>query len=224
MKTVLKIGLDALPNAELARFTALFPVAETRTQVAWVRVKAADADVVVCHRQPWRGSRAVSLCIDPLPLPAHEAGTGLVPLERRFRVLTLMAALDRAALRALETRGRQPPGSSRPRGLRHWVVQGTDRLRARCVRVKAAIGRRAVSRDWMASGGSLSFNEIDDLLSELREHGSWRTRQDDPLIWQPGKPAAAASLRRPGWLSRLRRWLKRQRAAGDACEPDPQRG
>src|SRR5690606_14540248 len=159
MKTVLKIGLDALPNAELARFTALFPVAETRTRVAWVRVRAAEADVVVCHGQPWRGSGAVSLCLDPCWL--RGADTDLVPLEPRFRVLTLMAALDRAADRVLAQRGQGGRSCSVATRLRQWWRMRVARLGVRQAHV--------VASDWTATGGSLSFSEVDELLSELRE-------------------------------------------------------
>lgn len=205
MKTVLKIGIDALPNAELARFTALFQVAETRTQVSWVRVRPADADVVVSHRQPWRGSHAVSLCIEPAQ--AHSGHAHVVALESGFRVLTLIAALDRASALVLESRGVRKACASIASRLRHWEVLRSDKLSANHARVTAAMSRRAVTRDWMAAGGSLSFTEVDDLLSELREHGPLHGSGAEPLVWQPAKPQPAAQLSRPGLLSRLRGWF-----------------
>lgn len=212
MKTVLKIGIDALPNADLARFTALFQVAETRTVVAWVRVRPADADVVVCHGLPWRSTRAISLCLDPVAL--CETGAEVVPLERGFRVLSLIAALDRASARAQALRAqRAGNGTLFVDRLRHWVVVGADKLSAHHARVMAALSRRAVTRDWMATGGSLSFSEIDALLSELREHGALHGSGAEPLVWQPAKPAPAARQQRPGFLGKLRHWFGAQRAA-----------
>lgn len=200
MKTVLKIGLDALPNAELARFTALFPVAETRTQVAWVRVRAVDADVVVCHRQPWRGTRAVSLCLDPSWVRGVD--TDLVPLEPRFRVLSLIAALDRAAERVLARRGPRGRTALACACLRHWWQGCAARLSPRRASVLAS--------DWTATGGSLSFAEVDELLSELREHGEPQGSGAEPLIWLPAKPGHAGQAgrsRAPGVLKRLRGWF-----------------
>lgn len=194
MKTVLKIGLDALPNAELARFTALFPVAETRTRVAWVRVRAAEADVVVCHRQPWRATGAVSLCLDPCWL--RGADTELVPLEPRFGVLTLMTALDRAAERVLAQRGPGGRRCSAAARLCRWWQERLARLRVRQASV--------VASDWTATGGSLSFSEVDELLSELREYGPQPASGDEPLVWQP---ARAQRARGSGVLSRVRDWL-----------------
>jgi hypothetical protein len=211
MKTVLKIGLDALPNAELARFTALFPVAETRTQVAWVRVRPVDADVVVCHRQPWRATRAVTLCIDPIAV--RGADTELVPLERGFRVLTLMAALDRAALQVLARRWQRGRPASVARRLSHWVQARAVQLAARQARLVAALSRRAVARDWMARSGSLSFAEVDELLSELREHGAWADSGAEPLVWLPAKPCAPQRQLPSRLLDWLRLWRGAKRAA-----------
>lgn len=197
MKTVLKIGIDALPNAELARFTALFQVAETRTRVAWTRVRTADADVVVSHKLPWRGTRAVGLCIDP----AQPVGvdSDAIALCKGFRVLHLIAALDRAALRVLQSRGARPTNGAAAYGLRQWVVLGADKLSARYARVMSLMRRRTVTRDWMACGGSLSFADIDELLSELREHGALHASDAEPLVWQPAAPPS-----RPGLMGRLR--------------------
>src|SRR5690606_9298060 len=132
------------------------------------RVHPADADVVVSHGLPWRATRAVSLCIQ-LEQP-RSLGSDVVPIESGFRVLTLIASLDRAAALVLASRGVRSGCSSMAYRLRHWVVLSADKLSANHARVMAAMSRRAVTRDWMATGGSLSFTEIDDLLSELREH------------------------------------------------------
>lgn len=219
-KAVLRIGSHALPDIELTRFKALFQVAQTRSLVAWLSVPAAQAQVVVSHGQPWRGTRAVSLCIDP---PASFLGDAdVVPLASGFRVLSLIQALDEAALRVLRSAARPTEVSPIAYRLRHWVVLGADKQSGHHARVMAAMSRRALTREGMASGGGLSTTEIDALLSELRAHGALHevAAEDARAPSAPATEKAPPVLAsRPGLVGRLRQWFFNARAGESRPEP-----
>lgn len=206
-KTVLKIGSDDLPEAELTRFTVLFQVAQTRGAVAWTQVPPAEAEVVVSHGVPWRATQAVNLCIDPRVSCAAELN--VIPLESGFRVATLIEALDRASARVLQRRGQSLAGAAVGYRLRHWVVLGPDQQSANHARVMAAMSRRNVTREWMATGAGLGAAQIEGLLSELRAHGALcESRPDGGARREPddnGGPRVL--LNRPGFVGRLRHWF-----------------
>lgn len=108
MKTLVKIGADPMPAAAWARFLALFPVARAHSTVGWTWVRACEAEVLVCHRRPRRGLQSASVCIEPL-WAADRLDADVMPLDARFGVLSLVAALDRAAVVARRVRDERPP-------------------------------------------------------------------------------------------------------------------
>lgn len=213
-KPVLRIGCDAMPEGELTRFVALFQVAQTRSVAAWTRVPPHEAQVVVSHGLPWRVPRVVSLCIDA-PLSCRDVGD-VFPLESGFRVASLIQALDEAAVRVRQLQGLSGATAATGYQLRHWLVLGADKHSANHARVLAAMSRRAVTREWMTTGGGLRPAEIDALLAELRAHGALQelsARSSAPVRDTPAPSELQALANRPGLVGRLRLWLSSARTS-----------
>ena len=107
MKSLVKMGAERMPDAVWARFLALFPVARAHSAVDWAWVRANEAEVLLSHRRPRRGLQSASVCVEPL-WAADRLEADLVPLDARFGVLSLVAALDRASAIALSVREARP--------------------------------------------------------------------------------------------------------------------
>ena len=122
IKTPIRIGVHALPEAVRVRFAALFPVAMARSTTQWALVRPADAEVLVCHGPPPRGAQLVNLCVGPTPGLAW--GACPVKLEAGFRVLSLIAALEQAAALVRPAReARQAPARRNLAAFEEWLSE-----------------------------------------------------------------------------------------------------
>lgn len=122
IKTPIRIGVHALPEAVRVRFAALFPVAMSRSTTQWALVRPADAEVLVCHGPPPRGAQLVNLCVGSTPGLAW--GACPVQLEAGFRVLSLIAALEQAAALVRPAReARQAPARRNLAAFEEWLSE-----------------------------------------------------------------------------------------------------
>ncbi len=212
MKKTVSISPASLPQLLKQRFDAMLPVIAGRSIVQWELCDTADADVIVQEH----GDR-LNLRI------THERGrladADTLPIERDFRVATLMQTLDLAAVRVLNRRDsavRTAQVSVADQGaslyqLKYWDVPG-HRTSMKVLRTLAAMTRRPVSREWMTTVGGLSPPEADSLLAGLELRGALRS--SSPQCVSQASPRA-----QPGFVSRLRHWLRGGRAAADGAVP-----
>jgi hypothetical protein len=190
----------------------MLPVVAGRSIVHWELCDTADADVVF-HEHGDRLSLRVT----------HERGlvadADILPIERDFRVATLMQTLDLAAVRVLNRRDsavRTAQVSIADQDaslyqLKYWDVPG-PRTPMKVLRTLAAMTRRPVSREWMTTVGGLSPPEADSLLAGLELRGALRSSSARGLSQAaPGAPS--------GFVSRLRHWLRGGRATASAVAP-----
>jgi hypothetical protein len=212
MKKTVSISPASLPPPLKQRFEAMLPVIAGRSIVQWELCDTADADVVV-HEH---GDR-LSLRITHERVFAGNADT--LPIERDFRVATLMQTLDLAAVRVLNRRDsavRTAQTSIADQGaslyqLKYWDVPD-HRTPMKVLRTLAAMTRRPVSREWMTTVGGLSPPEADSLLAGLELRGALRSSSARRVPQAaPGAPA--------GFVSRLRHWLRAGRATAEAVAP-----
>ncbi|VTU19832.1 hypothetical protein [Variovorax sp. RA8] len=212
MKKTVSISPASLSQLLKERFEAMLPVVAGRSIVQWELCDTADADVVVQEH----GDR-LSLCI------THERGlladAGTLPIERDFRVATLMQTLDLAAVRVLNRRDsavRTAQGSIADQGaplyqLKYWDVPG-HRTPMKVLRTLAAMTRRPVSREWMTTVGGLSPPEADSLLAGLELRGALRSSSAQRV-------PQAAPRAQAGFVSRLKHWLRGGRATVPTAAP-----
>lgn len=212
MKNTVSISSASLPQQLKERFEAMLPVVAGRSIVQWELCDAPHADVVLQEQGAQLGLRI-----------KHESSllpdADTLPLERAFRVATLMQALDLAAVRVLNRRDsavRTARVAVADEGaclyqLKYWEVP-VHRTSMKVLRTLAAMTRRPVSREWMTTVGGLSQPEADSLLAGLELRGALRSSSPERLL--PASPRAQS-----GFVSRLRQWLRGGRAtAGTAVQ------
>lgn len=212
MKKTISISPASLPQLLKERFEAMLPVAAGRSIVQWELCDTAHADVVLQEQ----GDR-LSLRITQERGLLANADT--LPIERDFRVATLMQTLDLAAVRVLNLRDsavRTTQVSVADQGeclyqLKYWDVPG-HRTPMKVLRTLAAMTRRPVSREWMTTVGGLSPPEADSLLAGLELRGALRS--SSPQHVPRAAPGAQA-----GFVSRLKHWLRGGRFAAGAVVP-----
>lgn len=243
MRRTLTLSTDRLPPNLQASFRAVLDVARTRSVADWQIRRTDRADLVCCTAETADsaggiGDNQMRLWLEPRGVADSLMVQGDVSVDpQAIRVLTVLGALDFAALRLMDTSiyphlnssptnlaerrdaasPAQRPDDAVRYTLRHWptltgVFAGRSYMNA-----AGMLSRRALTVSELSRVSGLPLSDTTALIDELVRRRSLRTVS---AARAPGHPAPAArdtafaggAAQSGNLLGRIRNWLARSAA------------